>query len=120
MQYRKIDHVELFRDRFRIDEVTAKQIEALINEVIAPTSFSIVRESAADMSDAEQLLVAFNYLIDGGGVQRVVRGDELIGLWCGRDGEQGWAMIRSLPENSWEISSPKTYAERFQAKVLLQ
>ena len=117
MEYRKIDHVELFRDRFRIDATTARQIEALLDEVIAPTTFSVVRETAADMSDVEQLLVAFNYLIGGGGVQKIVRGDELVGLWTGRDGEKGWAMIRSLPENSWEIASPKAFAERFHAEL---
>jgi thiamine monophosphate synthase len=117
MQYRRIDNIELFRNRFGVDAKTAKLIEALLDGVVKPITLSVVREVAADTSDVEQILLAVDFLIDGHGVQRIVRGDERVGLWAGRDGETGWAMIRNFPENSWEITSPKSFAERFQAEL---
>jgi hypothetical protein len=116
MRSGKIDTIETLRCRFNIDASTAKQIVAVIDGVIAPTTFSIVRESDNELSFEEQVLTGVSYLIDGGNVQRIMLGEEVIDYWVGRGDENDWAMVRNMIDGWWEIACPKTFTEQHVAR----
>ena len=116
MRAGKIDTTALLCDRFGISEQASKSIQAVLDGVIAPTTFSVVRDAADELSPVEQVLMAVSFLIGGGIVQRITQGDEIIAYWVGRGDEHDWAFVRNMRDGWWEITSPRSFSEQPRAR----